>query len=723
MANEACVTNIKTICSPAKEISEVNWITEVTIQNLKDDDFDIGQPFNLICPDRHCTDNVEITQGYHAFCYNLGEKGYLAPVKGKICLDVKNPTIVDQDSTKRSDSCRELGRYPLTCYCCCSCFAYGTRIGVPEGSKVIEQFVVGDKVLTANVESSGTGVKLNWSSTKVSFSSGTGPDSQEPAMVYIHHGEVGSLVVTPDHLFLLPNGKLKRADRLVPGQDQLVSAEGTPVAINEVSLGTYTGGVHHIATDKEFTGDLNGHLLISEGVVSGDFNLQIHASELKEHHFVDDHDNLPKIGSSDYERLNTHLASGNYMTFMTVDKANTPSKAIPKPRTFYVHGQHTCLIPDTAAKYLSTDQERDVNDKAPRREFSEMGIGNAVVTYALKLFQGFYPNITFYHDTGRLEPNAYAFTQYGKDIIVLSGGLTRIKGLGLEGLSLILAHLVSRLQKSPPLDDNGYTSTAMADYYIPGILQNVYFVGSPYSTTYKNGLKQITETIFNNINKQDHDQYEEDPYQPTIDTRLDALDAGYAMDFPPPGIGGPTLGGLQLTGATASPAQLTPKSFINHDITSDMAQGVYEQLQNHKVLDAQGVLNAEFNLNSDLSFLFPDLSPNPLVPEDACDDFANLRKLLTEEVRYILLHVGDSIQVQFNIDVNSKTTMDGDDYELQPTAKVMTAQISPDNPSVVLLTAKLERNVEYTLTVPNYLRAADGSTLDSESSPVKFKLA
>jgi len=716
MAWENCVDNIINVIrktepqAKIKEVKDVTWNDPSLQESLDYDSFASGNPFYLICPDRHCTDNVQMTRAYHVFCSTMGEAS-LAPVQGTICLNVDHPTVLDQYSGYKSGQCKKLqNRFPISCYCCCSCFAYGTRIGVPEGSKVIEQFVVGDKVLTANLESSGTGIKLNWSSTKVSFSSGTGPDSQEPAMVYIHHGEVGSLVVTPDHLFLLPNGKLKRADRLVPGQDQLVSAEGTPVAINEVSLGAYTGGVHHIATDKEFTGDLNGHLLISEGVVSGDFNLQIHASELKEHHFVDDHDNLPKIGSSDYERLNTHLASGKYMTFMTVDKANAPSKAIPKPRTFYVHGQHTCLIPDTAAKYLSTDQERDVNDKALRREFSEMGIGNAVVTYALKLFQGFYPNITFYHDTGRLEPNAYAFTQYGKDIIVLSGGLTRIKGLGLEGLSLILAHLVSRLQKSSPLDESGYTSTAMADYYIPAVLQNVYFVGSPYSTTYKNGLKQITETIFNNINKQDHDQYEEDPYQPTIETRLDALDAGYAMDFPPPGIGAPTRGGLQVTGATASPAQLTPKSFINDDITSDMAQQVYQQLQNHKILDAQGVLNAEFNLDSDLSFLFADQS-------------ANLRKLLTEEVRYILLHVGDRIQVSFNIDVNPKMAMDGDDYELQPTAKVMKAQISPDNPSVVMLTAKLKRNVEYTLTVANYLRAADGSTLDPDNSTATFKLA
>jgi len=115
-------------------------------------------------------------------------------------------------------------------------------------------------------------------------------------------------------------------------------------------------------------------------------------------------------------------------------------------------------------------------------------------------------------------------------------------------------------------------------------------------------------------------------------------------------------------------------------------------------------------LDSDLSFLFPDKADN-------------LRQLLREEIRYILLHEGDSIEVTFNIAVDPKTAVDGDDYALEPAAKVFTAQISPDGPSVVVLTAKLGRDVEYTLTVANYVRAANGSTLDPATNTAKFKLA
>src|SRR5215211_7871611 len=48
-----------------------------------------------------------------------------------------------------------------TCYCCCSCFAWGTPIQVPGGGagetfKPIEQFVVGDLVMVADAD-------LSWS--------------------------------------------------------------------------------------------------------------------------------------------------------------------------------------------------------------------------------------------------------------------------------------------------------------------------------------------------------------------------------------------------------------------------------------------------------------------------------------------------------------------------------------------------------------------------------
>ena len=54
-----------------------------------------------------------------------------------------------------------------------------------------------------------------------------------------------------------------------------------PVPIRVISIGEYQGGIHHIAAEREFKGELDGHLLISAGVISGDYLLEIHAEELK----------------------------------------------------------------------------------------------------------------------------------------------------------------------------------------------------------------------------------------------------------------------------------------------------------------------------------------------------------------------------------------------------------------------------------------------------------
>lgn len=718
MAWEECVTSVQAWDPNAKDMENIDWST-IPQEALEENTFDTGDPFVIICPGRHCIEGVNQTPAAHRLCQCKDINGnpipgctpsdLLYPFKGSICFNVET----EQYSQLQPRQCFNQGNnwYYLSCYCCCSCFAYDTKIGIPGGGfKVIQNFSVGDKVLTANVEFESSGIKLEWLSAKVSFSQGTGPDTHQPAMVYIHHGNARSIIVTPDHVFLLSSGKLKRANRLVPGIDQLVSADGEPVPIHEVSIGEHEGGVHHIATNKEFTGDISGHLLLSEGIVSGDFNLQIRADALKERYFVANHDELPKIGTPEYQEVNPGLASDYYATVksQTAPAASQIEEGQSPPmRKFYVHGKRVGAIPETAAKFLSPLQVIDVNDNAERYSFDEMARITPVINYTLKLIGGFYPNIVFYHDTGRLEPNAYAFTQYGQQIVVLSGGLTRIKGIGQEGLSIILGHLIARLQKSPPLGYHGYTSVAMADYYASPALMSVYF-GNAYQPIYRQGVTQIEQNIFKHISS-DHDQYQGDPYSPSTETRLNALDAGYAMDFPPPGIGGPTRGGLQLTGATASPPQLQPSSFITYDIDAQMAQEVYQQLQEHQILDFQGILNSSFNVNSDLSFLF------------ACQP-ENQRKLLIEEVRYVLLHAGASIQVSFNIAVNPQTAMDEDDYELEPAAKVFTAQVSLDDPSVVVLTAQIERNVEYTLTVAQYVKAANGSTLDLETNTTKFSL-
>ena len=46
---------------------------------------------------------------------------------------------------------------------------------MPDGFKVIEKFDVGDKVLTADMQLNGGGLKLNWSGAKVSMAAARAP--------------------------------------------------------------------------------------------------------------------------------------------------------------------------------------------------------------------------------------------------------------------------------------------------------------------------------------------------------------------------------------------------------------------------------------------------------------------------------------------------------------------------------------------------------------------
>jgi hypothetical protein len=185
---------------------------------------------------------------------------YISPGAFRNVAGNEFPGITNNTDWKFSTTSEEL---PLL-----TCTAYGTKIATPDGDKSMETFQTGDPVLVADNN-------LNWSTGKVVFSAGTGAGSSQPAMVYIHFGEKGSLIVSPDQLFRIPNGKYKRAARLVPGTDSLVAKDGSPAAICQVAIGHYTGGVHHISNDAEFAGTPDGHLLLAEGVVIGDFTLQI----------------------------------------------------------------------------------------------------------------------------------------------------------------------------------------------------------------------------------------------------------------------------------------------------------------------------------------------------------------------------------------------------------------------------------------------------------------
>jgi hypothetical protein len=144
-----------------------------------------------------------------------------------------------------------------------------TPIAVPAGVKAIDAFERGDPVLAASLVGGG----LSWSTQTVEFSAGTAPGPADN-VVYVVCSGGAEIIATSDQLFLVAGNKLERADQLFPGQ-QLVSQSGAPLEIALVSIGGFDGGLWEISTSRTPTPDPNNHLIAANGLVVGDYALQI----------------------------------------------------------------------------------------------------------------------------------------------------------------------------------------------------------------------------------------------------------------------------------------------------------------------------------------------------------------------------------------------------------------------------------------------------------------
>ena len=79
---------------------------------------------------------------------------------------------------------------------------------------------------------------------------------------------------------------------------------------NVVAVGNYVGGIHHISTGQYFTGSADGHLLLADGVVVGDFVLQMNFDGLQSGEKVADLTSRPVIGTDGYNRTHAPQRKG-----------------------------------------------------------------------------------------------------------------------------------------------------------------------------------------------------------------------------------------------------------------------------------------------------------------------------------------------------------------------------------------------------------------------------
>lgn len=116
------------------------------------------------------------------------------------------------------------------------------------------------------------------------------------------------LLVTRSQPFLMKDGTLKQAEKLIPGRDILVRQDGSTLPIISLELGLFEKGVHHIATSAEIATSLDGHLLLANGIVIGDYSTQISMAS-KEGAIKDNYKNDPALGTEAYNNTNIHLTT------------------------------------------------------------------------------------------------------------------------------------------------------------------------------------------------------------------------------------------------------------------------------------------------------------------------------------------------------------------------------------------------------------------------------
>jgi hypothetical protein len=374
------------------------------------------------------------------------------------------------------------------CICSCSCLAFGTMVQRGDGLyKAIETYELGDEVLAA-------GTSLQWSAKPVVFSQGTSGASRQKYTVLVLYAST-AIAVTSDHLFLMRDRSLKRADRLAPG-DVLVSPEGNPVPISSVHIGDYYAGFHHIATSKEPPHpDLEGDLINTNGVVSASYNVQVHARQHEVPGFTAE-EGGPVVGSPEYVEqygrasLEAPNFPGGFEETHVIRTA--PFDTPDLEGNVFVPGAATIVdVPPDACRFLPDDLAAE-KLAAPKRRFNDP-LAREWTEYLIGLHRAFYPNVTYHLDWADNTVNAFAWVQNGVRHVALKGGLIRDADIQLEAIALVLAHELSHHYGGPPTFPGGLSCEGQADFNGVMVVMRAVWFGDQYLTVTEAAIQQMAD--------------------------------------------------------------------------------------------------------------------------------------------------------------------------------------------------------------------------------------
>lgn len=349
--------------------------------------------------------------------------------------------------------------------------------------------------------------------------------------------DMNYLLVNALQPFLMTDGTLKQARKLVPGKDMLVRADGSPTPINSLEVGLFNKGVHHIATSNAPAKSLDGHLLLANGIVAGDYAVQI--SLASDAGAIDDeHEDAPEFGTKEYNKEHSHLTA----TLFSVYADNAVTHKADSFETF--HADQSMPIPDNNFSFVTKAQADELLERAPM--FPPSGnVSRRSVEYLFSLFRGFYPEITFYYDQNDVTPNAYAFKQFDNNFIVVSLGWTLLEGVYFPGLAMTIAHLVNAINQNDNLPVN-ISPTGKADYEVYPVFLSIFYLPADAVKNYNLGLEQLKQ-VFRYIKVNSHP-----PDDISLACRIQTFEASIAGLALPYCAGGPPDPALEVVEVSVS---------------------------------------------------------------------------------------------------------------------------------------------------------------------------
>lgn len=335
-------------------------------------------------------------------------------------------------------------------YCRCSCVASSTPVASSNSGWVkMGEIKVGDRILALQENSS-------WKETQVTFSDGTESSTVPvPYAIYLSLKNDAQLVTTPDHIFLLADKTLRRADRLTP-LDKLMGADMKPLEIKELFSGQFKGNFHNVTVGEPDNDnlDLNGHFINTNGVISGDYYVQSVAKEN-----IVNYSGLEQIGSDGYAKKYSKFLGGERMLGLT----QTTQQILFGNGDLFIPYKPVA-IPDNAINFLPKKYEQAIEGSLLPLDYS---VPYEVAEYIVHNFRRFYPDVEYHIDWADNTVNAYAWMVGNKRHVALKGGLIRHNAIKQEAVGLVLAHeLGHHYGGGPKYPNNPWASCeGQADYW------------------------------------------------------------------------------------------------------------------------------------------------------------------------------------------------------------------------------------------------------------------